>query len=672
MVTFEDRFRVAWATWLAGMSLAALGVGAHWWAGGRTASPSELGTRLAVLAVVVGTVAAAVTAAWSRWKARSLDRADLEARLREAVLEVTGGPPAKGVPLRVHRWEGRQPRRVEVRWPRSWSPEAASSRGQLRRALAEVVPGEWSGTYRPRRPRWLLTFDDPDPAETARQEVEARLDGLARKAIKSAQRVKITEWVEHDQDKYDQDAADEEPQPRQVEVTYTPGPFVASERYRAAVQQIVNATLPGRWRCEWDSENDRVVFALRPGLPDLAVCPVPEPVSGFVPYAVTEDGQTHGWDLNTQSHCLLIGPTGGGKTSTARAILINALRLPEGAEAVLIDPKRIELNGFHGYPGVRRVATTSEEIADTLVDVQAEMERRYELIQRDPQAKKGMPRLFVFLDEFFVMRLRLTRLWAKMKERDDGIKRTGRDHPAIGDVPELAALARSCKVHLIVGIQRPDAEFLEGAARDNFTHRISMTRLSPVGARMTWGEGSSAGTDLPTRPGRAIATSRLGEPAEVQVWWMPDPDPRLVADLTPEEVTLLDRLRPEREVSGTELPDRTTVAAEVLAEIGAPELSTPLALVKPDAKGDGISADSEPKGAEPGGLAAAAEEQWTYARAEELVIGDAIEQDGVWVELTEVGEDDSDEDEDLVYLEWEAGAQTLPAEESLKRLVGAA
>jgi hypothetical protein len=354
-------------------------------------------------------------------------------------------------------------------------------------------------------------------------------------------------------------------------------------------------------------------------------------------------------------------------TSTIRSIILGALQLPEGAEVVGADPKLIELAGLVGYPGVRRIATEPEECVELLDDVTDEMWRRYELVRANPRAKKDLPRLFVVLDEFFIMRLRLNRLWRQTKPKDA----KGSTHPAIETMPELAALARSARIHLILGIQRPDAEFLEGAARDNFRHRISVTTLSPDGARMMWGDGSTAGTDLPTIPGRAMATDKNGKPREIQVFWTPDTDPRLVDELSREEILVLTALRPGSIAEGTKLPERKTAAEEAVAR-GMAAGGVLLDPVPAEAETNGASSPASAPAAdsEDRELMTDGDEVSAWARAEELTIGDQVELEGEWVELTEVMDDESDDEDDLVYLEWEAGSTTLSADETVKRMVG--
>ncbi|MDJ0429003.1 AAA family ATPase, partial [Rhodococcus fascians] len=91
----------------------------------------------------------------------------------------------------------------------------------------------------------------------------------------------------------------------------------------------------------------------------------------------------------------------------------------------------------------------------------------------------------------------------------------------LGAWADLAVLARSAGIRLVLGVQRPDASLFGGAsgnARDNFGTRLSLGNLSQDGALMMWGD-STIGREVDTSvKGRGIALGTDGSPVDAQMW----------------------------------------------------------------------------------------------------------------------------------------------------------
>ena len=115
--------------------------------------------------------------------------------------------------------------------------------------------------------------------------------------------------------------------------------------------------------------------------------------------------------------------------------------------------------------------------------------------------------------------------------------------PVLEKVSSIVRKGRSARVHVVLGLQRPDADVLSGEMRDNFGTRISLGPLSPQGAMMMW-ESPHIGVSLPRGiAGRATAVSDEAQPLEVQAYWTPDP--RRAAHVgDPQDLALLEQLRP--------------------------------------------------------------------------------------------------------------------------------
>ena len=86
-------------------------------------------------------------------------------------------------------------------------------------------------------------------------------------------------------------------------------------------------------------------------------------------------------DLARMPHLLIAGTTGSGKSGCINTILTSTLlrSTPDEVRMILIDPKRIELGYYESIPHLLTpVVSSPKEAAVVLMNVVAEMERRYE------------------------------------------------------------------------------------------------------------------------------------------------------------------------------------------------------------------------------------------------------------------------------------------------------
>jgi Cdc6-like AAA superfamily ATPase len=108
------------------------------------------------------------------------------------------------------------------------------------------------------------------------------------------------------------------------------------------------------WTTDWYPERGYLVMRLVTAMPsrvDHPLALVDENLR-HLPYATGAADRIMYWDVSTSSnkpHCLIVGPTGGGKTSVIRTLLTEAER--RGVPFVGVDPKMIELDGLEGCPG---------------------------------------------------------------------------------------------------------------------------------------------------------------------------------------------------------------------------------------------------------------------------------------------------------------------------------
>lgn len=499
--------------------------------------PSELARwfRPAVYAAVAALVC------WVWWRMRTRQKTRVVTRLAGGLAPLMGrGFTADQV--RVRRWWWNTPRSVVIDYPDEVDDRDPQWRDQVisllkHRMSAEKVRTTWDenrGILKVVRLRPDPVVE-PDEIDVERNRISTRIVTVLAPLFGVDIDVKVNAWRTPGTSEtgarinLTKDAVDqvEEPatDPAEVIVEYKTMTRDTSELWQKRVETVLGLKLGGRWRSAFDLVHDRATFEPRPTMPETVPHPgvaafnpqLLRPLKPFLPYGIDEDGNPVGWTLGapTMPHTLCIGPTGGGKTTFLRSLIVGATC--QGVPVYGCDPKRIELTPYRGYPGVRAVASSPEDMAALIEAIHAEMMRRYEVIERT--GRENFRRIVFIIDEFLILRSALNRLWATSKPKNA----RGTVHPTLGLITEMLVLARSAGIHLVIGVQRPDASiFGDEGARDNLRHRVSLTRLSREGSTMLW-QSPYVGVDLPLLAGRAMASPDGRAPVEVQTYWLSDP-----------------------------------------------------------------------------------------------------------------------------------------------------
>lgn len=373
----------------------------------------------------------------------------------------------------------------------------------------------------------------------------------------------------------------------EVEISFELNARLSNAALRSRIEKVVSSALPNRWRAEWDLVHDKVTFRRRPEMPASVPHPVPPPRAGnaletyktfSVRYGVDEDGNTMRWIPRRNPHHIVTGTSGSGKTVCMIGMLLEFAHA--GWQVYVNDAKLIEFLGVRDWPNVRLVAKNTEEQTRILHHAHELMEQRYKLIVDGLATEDDFEPLVVFLDEFADYREELTDWYSEIKVKGD----TPRP-PVLRRVRSVARKGRTARVHFVLGLQRPDAEFLTGEVRDNFSARTSLGRLSPQGAMMMW-ENAYTGVSLPrTAIGRGVTLNDMGEPVEFQCYWTPDPrkvqpgtaDWEILAALDPGEVFYprqkVEMPEPEFVDEETEIVTYTAIATSrisILDQVNAP------------------------------------------------------------------------------------------------------
>jgi len=188
-------------------------------------------------------------------------------------------------------------------------------------------------------------------------------------------------------------------------------------------------------------------------------------------------GQPVAGDLTRMPHLLLSGATGQGK-SVSLNVLICSLLLqvsPERLRLILIDPKRVELQGYNGLPHLAvPVIVEPYQAAAALRWAVSEMERRYRVLAElgvrsvtvfNQRAAEPLPYVVIVIDELADLMM-----------------------VAAGEVEELicriAQLARAVGIHLVIATQRPSTDVITGLIKANIPSRIAFAVGSQVDSRV--------------------------------------------------------------------------------------------------------------------------------------------------------------------------------------------
>lgn len=236
-------------------------------------------------------------------------------------------------------------------------------------------------------------------------------------------------------------------------------------------------------------------------------------------YGVDEGGNLISWCPNRLPHTLIIGATGSGKTAATQTILVEATNA--GWPVVLIDFKGIEYSHFRDWPNVTMVITTVEAAVAVIHHFHTEMKRRYSAVELNPAKVNELMPFLLIIDEYAEFMDRLKQFYEATKPKGGP-----RVCPTFEEIASLLRLARTSRMHLYEGVQRPDAKVMgdSTASRDQLSHRVSVGPLTTQGAGMMW-ESAMVGRTVPAGVrGRATAKNDAGEPVEIQCFYTPNPE----------------------------------------------------------------------------------------------------------------------------------------------------
>lgn len=319
------------------------------------------------------------------------------------------------------------------------------------------------------------------------------------------------------------------------------------------IENMVSSVLPGRWRGNWKLVEDLVTFELRPTLPKLLFpriygepATLQEAIANYPDtrffYAEDEDRQPISWWPKKVPHRLIIGPTGSGKTSSIHTFITQAARCHW--QVFVCDRKNVEFRGFRDWPNVACVATRIEDQIALIHRVWMIMKERYALGESGDANTEDFVPIMLVLDELTELLKDIDSYYSKLKQRfPKESKNWPKELPTEEEIGSILRLGRTARIHIIIGMQRPDVKYLAGENRDNLTGRQSLGSLGRHGADMLWGDYRTGTTIPATLLGRGIALNDAGSPVEVQHYFTPDPNKNEHLDI-PLARQVLEDLRP--------------------------------------------------------------------------------------------------------------------------------
>ncbi|WP_236740291.1 FtsK/SpoIIIE domain-containing protein [Mycobacteroides abscessus] len=329
---------------------------------------------------------------------------------------------------------------------------------------------------------------------------------------------------------------------------------LTGEFRKRVAEQNMTELVGGAWRVKFDLPSSQVIFKPKPTLDRLyypkpipAVRSISEAIGQYrhtrFAYGVDLDLGIQEWDPLDSPHTLVSGKTGAGKTVFLRTLIMMAAL--SGWAVVLVDFKGGSYSDFVGWPNVHIISSDPFESIATIHRMYKLMDERNARARWDQsQWEKNLPYL-VIVDEASQFKVVLERMWANLKPA----KNAPKECPTITELGEMARLARSSRVHLVLGMQRPGHELIDTDARDNFGNRVSVGPISRIAAEMIF-EDSYTGRNVPRIKGRGMSTGTHQDPRETQYYFTPpadstDPTEAAVINALRPPVTLIPRYVPE-------------------------------------------------------------------------------------------------------------------------------
>ena len=162
-------------------------------------------------------------------------------------------------------------------------------------------------------------------------------------------------------------------------------------------------------------------------------------------------------DMSEQTHLLIAGKTGAGKSVVINGIIYSLLinYFPEEKQLVLLDPKRVELSGWRPAPHCIYYASEPGQPEKALQYALNIIESRYKAMQRAGVKKYPGGAVYVVIDELADLVTTAGKIILPLLQR-------------------IAQIGRAANVHIIAATQCPLAEIIPTRLKVNFDSIIGL------------------------------------------------------------------------------------------------------------------------------------------------------------------------------------------------------
>ncbi|MDG4982878.1 FtsK/SpoIIIE domain-containing protein [Lactococcus lactis] len=193
------------------------------------------------------------------------------------------------------------------------------------------------------------------------------------------------------------------------------------------------------------------------------------------------------WDFVHDPHLLVAGGIGGGKTVFLRSLLVALLRL---GRVEILDPKQadfVPLNELKVLKG--RVTWETEEMGQRLIDLNHQMDERYQLMRKLSKERKekelgafykyDIKPLFILIDELpsFVSALEDLPQNASVNYME-----------VMSALKQLTLKGRQAGFYLVIATQNVKADDLPSTIKDSMMLRVTLGRVSSFTYATLFGE----------------------------------------------------------------------------------------------------------------------------------------------------------------------------------------